>query len=296
MLARAFVLLQYLLPRYWLTRIVYRVARIRWRPVKDLLISGFARLYRVDLDEAAGRAPVDYASFNAFFTRELAAGVRPVDTDPLSLVSPVDGFVSAAGRIERDKLFQAKGLDYSLADLLAVDLQQAGAFANGRFATLYLAPHNYHRVHMPVDGELVAAHYVPGDLFSVNSATVSKLRGLFHRNERVNLHFRTAHGPLAVLLVGALNVGSISTPWTGEIRPRKRGVVEALDLGDDRRTLAKGDLLGWFNLGSTVIVLLPPGGGDWVGNLGPGRAVRMGETIGHSGGGPDRTAAPASHG
>ncbi len=287
MAGRLFVLLQYLLPRYALTRLVYRLARIRWRPVKDALIRGFARLYDVNLDEAAGRTPLDYPTLNAFFTRELAAGMRPVDAAPGSVVSPVDGYVSAAGRIERNTLFQAKGLDYTLEELLAVDLDDAAAYRDGRFATLYLAPHNYHRVHMPVDGELIAAHYVPGDLFSVNSATVYRLRGLFHRNERLNLHFRTARGPMAVLMVGALNVGSITTPWTGEIRPSRRGVVETMELGEASRVLGKGDLLGWFNMGSTVVVLLPLGSVDWAAGLVPDAPVRVGERIGRYAAGHD---------
>lgn len=280
MAARAFVLLQFLLPRFLLTRIVHGVARLRLRPVKNFLIRAFARVYGVNLAEADGRAPQDYPTLNAFFTRALAAGARPVDSNPAVLVSPVDGYVSTAGPIEKNRLLQAKGLDYTLEDLLAVDLDDARAFAGGRYATLYLAPHNYHRVHMPVAGELVAAHYVPGDLFSVNAATVSRLRGLFPRNERLNLHFRTAEGPLAVLLVGALNVGSITTPWTGEIRPRRHGVVEYLELGDANRHLAPGDLLGWFNMGSTVILLLPRGSGEWDPGLIAGRALRMGERIG----------------
>lgn len=280
MAGRLFVLLQYLLPRYVLTRLVHWIARIRWRPVKDALIRSFTRLYAVNLDEAAGRVPVDYPTLNAFFTRELAEGMRPVDPAPDAVVSPVDGYVSAAGPIEQNRLFQAKGLTYTLEDLLAVDLDDARAYRDGQFATLYLAPHNYHRVHMPLDGELVAAHYVPGDLFSVNSATVYRLQGLFHRNERLNLHFRTAFGPMAVLMVGALNVGSITTPWTGEIRPARRGVVEALELGDAARRLRKGDLLGWFNMGSTVLVLLPASRVAWDGELAPDAPVRMGARIG----------------
>ena len=280
MAARAFVLLQFLLPRYLLTRVVHAVARLRLRLVKDCLIRSFARIYGVNLAEAAGWAPHDYPTLNAFFTRELAAGARPVDSDPALLVSPVDGYVSAAGPLEKNRLFQAKGLDYTLDDLLAVDLDDARAYVGGRYATLYLAPHNYHRVHMPAAGELVTAHYVPGDLYSVNAATVSRLRGLFPRNERLNLHFRTAHGPLAVLLVGALNVGSITTPWTGEIRPRRHGMVEDLELGDANRHLAAGDLLGWFNMGSTVILLLPRGTGAWDPGLISGRELRMGERIG----------------
>jgi phosphatidylserine decarboxylase len=278
--ARAFVFLQYLLPRFLLTRVVHGIARLRLRPVKDFLIRSFVKIYKVDLEEAAGRVPQDYPTFNAFFTRELAPGRRPVDPDRAAIVSPADGYVSAAGAIERNRLYQAKGIDYTLEDLLAVDLDDARAYAGGRFATLYLAPHNYHRVHMPAAGELVAAHYVPGELWSVNAATVSRLPQLFARNERLNLHFRTPFGPLAVLLVGALNVGSITTPWTGEIRPRRHGVVEDLHLGEENRNLEPGELLGWFNMGSTVIVLLPGGAGEWDPGLVAGRALRMGERIG----------------
>jgi phosphatidylserine decarboxylase len=171
-------------------------------------------------------------------------------------------------------------LNYSLDELFAIDLDEARAYKNGCFTTIYLAPYNYHRVHMPIAGELVAAHYVPGDLFSVNEATVALVPGLFRRNERVNLHFKTAHGPAALIFVGALNVGSISTPWTGEIRPRKRGVVETLDISTAPRDLGKGDLLGWFNMGSTVILLLPEGFAKWHDTLLPGSNVRMGESIG----------------
>ena len=278
--ARLFVTLQYLLPRYAMTRLVYRLARIRMRAVKDFLIRAFVRLYDVNLDEAAGRTPVDFASLNDFFTRELVPGMRPVDAAPAAIVSPVDGIVSAAGRMDDNVVFQAKGIAYTLEELLAVDLDEARAYRDGCYATLYLAPHMYHRVHMPLDGELVAAHYVPGDLFSVNAATVARLHGLFRRNERLNLHFRTEHGPMAVILVGALNVGSITTPWTGEIRPARRGVVEVRELGPAPRRLARGDLLGWFNMGSTVIVLLPPGVAEWSPELTARHATRMGSAIG----------------
>ena len=166
-----------------------------------------------------------------------------------------------------------------LANLLADD-PECDQWLNGYFCTIYLSPRDYHRVHMPMAGELVAAHYVPGDLFSVNEATVARVPGLFRRNERVNLHFKTAHGPAALIFVGALNAGSISTPWTGEIRPRKRGVVETLDISAAPRDVQKGDLLGWFNMGSTVILLLPEGAAEWHDTLLPGSSVRMGEAIG----------------
>lgn len=280
MRARAFVILQYLLPRRLLTALFHRVARIRVVAVKDALIRGFIRLFDVDLAEIAAEVPRDFRDFNAFFTRELAAGARPIDPAPGSIVSPADGTVSAAGRLREDAILQAKGIDYTLDDLFAIDLEEARRFENGSFATIYLAPHNYHRVHMPLDGELVAAHYVPGDLFSVNDATVKRIPGIFRRNERLNLHFDSAAGPIALILVGALNVGSITTPWTGEIRPRRTGVAAPLDLGRAPRRLARGDLVGWFNMGSTVILLLPEGAGAWREGLGPGATLRMGESIG----------------
>lgn len=280
MTERLFVGLQYLLPRLWLTSAIHRLSRVRTPWLKNALIRGFIRVFGVDLAEVGQEAPHDFRTFNDFFTRELAPGARPVDTADDAIISPVDGTVSAAAAIDENRMFQAKGIDYTLEDLLATDIDHAESFRNGRFATIYLAPYNYHRIHMPLDGRLAAAHYVPGDLFSVNAATVSRVAGLFYRNERLNLHFETAIGPVAVILVGALNVGSITTPWTGEIRPRKRGVVDNFDLGRASRDVGKGDLLGWFNMGSTVIVLLPANGGKWHDSLRAGDTVRMGEAIG----------------
>ena len=280
MRARAFVFLQYLLPRHWMTALVWRIARIRHPATKDFLITRFARLFDVDLEEVKLDVPSGFETFNDFFIRELKDGARDIDDDADAIVAPVDGTVSAAQRIRGDTLFQAKGIDYSLDDLLATDLDEAARFVDGHFATIYLAPYNYHRIHAPLTGELVAARYIPGDLFSVNEATVSKLNGLFRRNERLVMHFRTATGPVAVIFVGALNVGSISTPWTGEIRPRKAGVVDVLDVSSQPQRVEKGDLLGWFNMGSTVILLLPPGACEWDDDLQPGKTVRMGEEIG----------------
>lgn len=280
MFARVFVALQYLLPRHWLTAVVYHIARIRVTLIKNALIRGFIRLYGVDLTEIDREVPRDFQNFNEFFTRQLATGARPIDTKDDAIISPADGTISIASLLESQSILQAKGVDYSLDDLFAIDLDEAHAYSNGSFATIYLAPYNYHRVHAPFDGELIAAHYVPGDLFSVNSSTVAGVRGLFRRNERLNLHFKTAHGPAAIIFVGALNVGSITTPWTGEIRPRKNGVVEPQDLGRASTDLKKGDLLGWFNMGSTVILLLPSGVASWTEDLRPGKTVRMGDAIG----------------
>jgi len=280
MLAKLFAYLQYVLPKYWLTAVIYRLARVRTASVKNFLITRFVQLYDVETSEIKGKLPDDFATFNDFFIRELQDDARPVDRDKKTVVSPVDGIVSQAGSLQGDTILQAKGLDYSLDDLLATNLEEARAFADGTFATIYLAPYNYHRVHAPLAGTLLSASYVPGDLFSVNAATAANIRGLFGRNERLILNLATDRGPAAVILVGALNVGSITTPWTGEIRPRSSGVVENIELGDESTRLEKGDLLGWFNMGSTVIVLLPPGVCAWEDNVHAGGTLRMGEVIG----------------
>jgi phosphatidylserine decarboxylase len=280
MIDRAFVVLQHLLPRHLMTALVWRLARVRTPAVKNRLIKSFVRVFDVNLDEVRLEVPDEFETFNDFFVRELAPGARPLADNADAIISPVDGTVSCAGSIRGQALFQAKSIEYSLDDLLATDLDHASRFVDGRFATLYLAPYDYHRVHAPIAGDLVAASYVPGDLFSVNERTVSRLPGLFRRNERLVMHFQTNVGPVALIFVGALNVGSISTPWTGEIRPRKAGVVEALDISGHTAHVAKGDLLGWFNMGSTVILLLPPGCGEWDAGLQPGTRLRMGEPIG----------------
>ncbi len=280
MLAYAFVALQYILPKHWLTAVTFKLARIRNPRIKNFLIEQFVKLYKVNTDEIRDQLPGDFETFNAFFVRELKDGARPIDDDAASIVSPVDGTVSAAGKLRDNVVLQAKGLDYTLEDLLATDLDEARAYNNGRFATIYLAPYNYHRVHAPFDARLLAARYVPGDLFSVNEATVSKVSGLFRRNERLVMHFTTAHGPAILVFVGALNVGSISTPWTGEVRPRRSGVVDVLGLSSHDTQVARGDLLGWFNMGSTVILVLPDGSVEWGDNLDPGNTLRMGEAIG----------------
>ncbi len=280
MLARLFAYAQYLLPKFWLTSIVYRIARIPHAGFKDFLISRFIQLYGVDTSDTKLSVPDQFLTFNEFFIRELADDARPIDSDANVLTSPVDGTVSQIGQLRGDAILQAKGIEYSLDDLIATDIDDARAYADGSFATIYLAPYNYHRVHAPIAGTLLSASYVPGDLFSVNTVTAETIHGLFRRNERLVLRFNTPHGPAAVIFVGALNVGSISTPWSGVIRPRYSGVVETIELGAEAVTVAKGDLLGWFNMGSTVILLMPPGTCNWHENLTAGVAVRMGEALG----------------
>lgn len=277
---RLFVLLQYCLPKYALTALVYRLTRIRHVAFKNWIIRQFVKLYDVAIDEVAGEVPDDFACFNDFFIRELAPGERQLTSDSRAVACPVDGTVSQAGRLQAGTILQAKGHNYTLKSLLATDVEDARQFADGVFATLYLAPYNYHRVHAPLDGTLVSLHYVPGTLFSVNQATATHIPELFARNERLVCRFETAAGPMLLVFVGALNVGSISTPWTGEIRPRHRGLVESLPIDQSAAgsRVKMGDLLGWFNMGSTVIVVLPDA--EWHDSLRPGNTVRMGESIG----------------
>jgi phosphatidylserine decarboxylase len=280
--SQAFLLMQRLLPQHLLMALVGGVAGIRIRVIKDFLIRTFVSFYKVDTAECARAVPEGFRDFNDFFTRELVEGARPVDGAPASLVSPVDGILSAAGRIDGSSLLQAKGIHYTLEDLLATDLDQAARFREGSFATMYLAPYNYHRVHSPLSGRLIAARYVPGHLYSVNQATVDLLPRLFTRNERLICHFDTAAGPVALIFVGALNVGSVSTPWTGRLRVRKKGVVDDIALAGAgiSADIEKGQMIGWFNMGSTVIVLLPPGTCSWREHLVNGTRLRMGEAIG----------------
>ena len=280
MFGRLIAYLQYLLPRYWLTAITYRIARVQATGFKNLLITRFVRLYDVDTGDVKLDIPDGFKTFNEFFIRELVDEARPIDSNAKALVSPVDGTVSQAGPIRDKLIFQAKRHDYSLEDLLATDLEDANTYRDGEYATIYLAPYNYHRVHAPWTGELVAMRYVPGELFSVNTATASVVPGLFRRNERLIMHFKTSTGPAVLIMVGALNVGSISTPWSGEIRPRKSGIVESVDTRSVTTSVAKGDLLGWFNMGSTVILLLPQGACEWEDTLNPGQPLVMGRMIG----------------
>jgi phosphatidylserine decarboxylase len=278
---RAFVWLQHAIPQHLMTAFFRWLSGVRLVLVKNALIRGFVRLFKVPLEDVARPVPGGFADFNDFFTRELADGARPIDSSPASIVCPVDGIVSATGEIVEDRIFQVKGRHYRLDDLLATDLADAAGFENGRFATLYLAPWNYHRVHTPLAGELTALRYVPGSLYSVNDRTVRALPGLFARNERLAVWLKTEIGAVCVIFVGALNVGSITTPWTGRIIPRKRGVVDDLTpAADDPVMLGKGALLGWFNMGSSVIVLLPPGAGAWHDGLDHGERVTMGTAIG----------------
>jgi phosphatidylserine decarboxylase len=277
---RLFVALQHWLPQHLLSRWMQQLAASRVRPVKNFLIGIFVRRYRPDLSVCTQPDPQRYPSFNAFFTRALHPGARPVDLHPQALVSPVDGTVSQIGVIMGSTLVQAKGHCYSLEALLDSPAW-AQRFAGGSYATLYLAPRDYHRVHMPLAGTLRAAWYVPGALFSVNTTTASSVPGLFTRNERVACVFEDPPAAFALVLIGALLVGSIATLWHGEITPRApRRRCELLPAASGFPLhLAKGDEMGRFNMGSTVILLLPPGLATWLPALAPGSPVRMGQML-----------------
>lgn len=274
---------QYLLPTHAMSRVVHAATRIRSPAFKDMLIRRFMHSYGVTLREAEIQAPTRFEHFNAFFTRALKPEARPVTTDPGALASPVDGTVYQAGDIRAGRIFQAKGRDFSLTELLGGMPGMAAPFMDGRFATIYLAPYNYHRIHTPADAVLKRMAHIPGRLFSVNPPTVRGMDRVFARNERVACVFETPHGPMGVVMVGALFVGSIETVWAGEITPPAgKGVTQHSWSGDDAPRFARGDEIGRFNMGSTVILLFGEKRITWDPELQPDRAVQMGQRIGRS--------------
>ncbi len=272
------VALQYPLPQHALSRLAGRIVRCRWRWFRSRAIRRFVALFRVDLTEAAEPSPDSYCHFDAFFTRALKPGTRPLPRDPDQLASPVDGAVSRADAVEGGRLIQAKGRDYSVEELLGGDPELATPFHGGRFATLYLSPRDYHRIHMPLDGTLRTSLYVPGRLFSVNPATTARVPRLFARNERLAALFDTPVGPVGVVMVGALLVAGIETVWSGwETPPHGRRLRQRTHDGPH---FQRGDEIGRFHMGSTVILLLPPTAeAAWEPGLVPGTPVRMGQPL-----------------
>lgn len=276
-----FIVLQHLLPQHLLSRVAGALADCETPWLKNLLIRSFIRAYDVDMSQAQHPDPEHYRCFNHFFTRALKADARPLPETRDAIVSPADGFISAIGDIHADTLFQAKDHDYSLQALLGGDKERAAPFRNGSFLTVYLSPRDYHRVHIPQAGTLREMIYLPGKLYSVNQTTVDHIPGLFARNERAACLFDTETGPMAVVLVGAMIVGSIETVWAGQVAPAPHG----MQVNDYRREapevhLEKGLELGRFRLGSTVIVLFGPGMASWNDDVGAGTPVRMGQQLG----------------
>lgn len=274
------VLPQYCLPHHLLSRLAGKLVRcdkIWW---KRLFINWFIQHYGVEMSEAQQPDPSQYRNFEDFFIRHLKPDARPLSTGNDHLMSPVDGSISQLGRIEAGTLIQAKGLNYSLSKLLGHDDEYHQIFQNSYFSILYLAPKDYHRVHMPVAGRLLSMRYVPGRLFSVNPLTTQQVSDLFARNERLICHFETAQGPLAVIFVGAMLVASIHTQWQGLITPCRKQ-TQRWDYHDrSDLTFAQGDELGYFTLGSTVILLMQNQQFHWQSEWQSGKPLRLGQLLG----------------
>lgn len=277
-LDRLFILLQHCMPQQLLSRLTGLLADIETQWIKNFLIKTFIAQYKVDMSEAQYADAAQYTSFNEFFTRSLKSGLRPVDPAVSSIVSPADGVVSEAGLIDKTTLLQAKGQHYDLQMLLGGDAVLAKPFENGSFATIYLSPKDYHRVHMPAQGTLLKSIYVPGELFSVNQTTANYVPQLFARNERLICFFDGPNGAFVVILVGALIVAGIETVWSGQVAPKSKTICTA-DYSQ-AITLNRGDEMGRFKLGSTVILLFPEKSAAWSDEIIAGHEVKMGSRIG----------------
>ena len=271
--------LVWLLPTRALSALMFRVAQVRNTAFKNAFMRWFVHKYGVEMEEAEWARVENYEHFNAFFTRALKHGARPQPADTNVFSCPVDGAINQLGAIRNDRLLQAKGHDYSVGALLA-DEELARTYRNGSFCTIYLAPHNYHRVHMPCNGKLRSWAYVPGRLFSVNPSTARAVPGLFARNERMVAVFDTQFGPLALVMVGAIIVGGIETVWNGRLTPpHQRGSLPTYYQPMQPLQLARGAELGRFHIGSTVILLAPPKALAWDVALGAGQSVRLGQAL-----------------
>lgn len=283
MLDRIKIALQHLLPKLWLTQLAGWGAERRGGWLTRLVINLFVRVYQVDMQEAQRPDVAAYPTFNDFFVRPLRDDARPIDSDPNVLVMPADGIISQSGPIKGELIFQAKGHEYTLEALLAGNERLAADFRDGAFVTTYLAPRDYHRVHMPCNGILREMIYVPGDLFSVNPLTAANIPNLFARNERVICLFSTDFGPMVQILVGATIVGSIETAWSGVVTPPREGIIKRwrypLAEEDGAVVLLKGQEMGRFKLGSTVVNLFAPGSVMLGDHLHSGKVTRVGERL-----------------
>lgn len=278
------VLSQYLIPKQLITQLAGKFANLEGGKMTTKVIRWFVKRYQVDMTEAANPDIESYKSFNAFFTRPLREGVRPVA--PADFICPVDGAISQFGKIEHNQIFQAKGHQYTTAALLAGDKNTAARYENGHFACLYLSPKDYHRIHMPCDGTLTKMTYVPGQLFSVNPATARGIPGLFARNERVICEFHSKeHGDFVMVLVGATIVGSMATVWhkapDGIVNPPRRGHIQVWKYDDQDIQLKQNAEMGKFLLGSTVVMLFQPDRISFNNEWHPGKAIRLGECMGN---------------
>lgn len=292
---RLFIVSQYLLPQHLLSRLAGCLAECRVSWIKNSFTQWFVKRFNVDMQEAKVEDPTAYAHFNDFFTRELKEGARPICPQADSLVSPADGAISQLGSITDGRIFQAKGHSFSATELLGGDYSLSAPFMGGQFATVYLSPRDYHRVHMPVTGTLREMIYVPGKLFSVNQTTAENVPELFARNERVVCIFDTEYGPMAMVLVGAMIVASIETVWAGLVTPPKRE-IKRIRYDEAARApirLEKGAEMGRFKLGSTVVLLFGKEQMQWAENLSEQTPVQMGQAMGYRVGSPSLRIEPS---
>lgn len=273
------LLLQYLLPQHILTRLVAKIANCRIPLIKNFVISQYCKFYHIDMTDALEPNPANYPTFNEFFTRALRPGARPITNDQKTIISPVDSKIWQIGQINNDLLISAKGKNFTLEQLF-VNNEDAARFYNANFAVLYLAPSNYHRVHMPIKGKLRSMRYIPGKLFSVNPNTANLIPGVFARNERVVVTFDTVLGTMAIVLVGAMIVGSIKTSWAGMITPNKQKSVINWDYTKQEIVFERGLEIGGFELGSTVILLFPEKTMQWNRPLQKDNSIKMGQSLG----------------
>ena len=270
----------YILPHHVISRVVGKMASCRCKRFKNAFIKFFINRYGVDMSEAVQQDYQTYPTFNDFFIRHLKEGARTYPVAQDAIASPVDGVVSEMGAITDGKLLQAKGRYFSVENLLGKDEEMASLFAKGAFMTAYLAPKDYHRIHMPIDGKLVKMTHVPGRLFSVNPNSVNMVDQLFARNERVVCLFETEVGPMAMIAVGAMIVASIATAWQGVITPPSGKAITVWDYGEEGVSLKRGEEMGYFNLGSTVILLFGEEAINWTPSIQANSELRLGEQIG----------------
>ncbi len=278
-----FVACQRIAPHHAISRCAGWVASSKTPLVKNAFIRWFYKTYQPDMSEAEIEDPFAYTNFNQFFTRALKPGARPLEASATAIASPADGVLSQFGPIAGGRIIQAKGQTFTVGELLGEESSGPSAYDDGQFATVYLSPKDYHRVHMPLAGQLSKMTHIPGRLFSVNAVTTEAVPRLFARNERVVCHFDTEAGPMAVILVGAMIVASIETVWAGTVAPARTGVRHTSYLNTPPIQLDKGAEVGRFFLGSTVVVLLPNSKLKWSAQLAPGSFVRMGQTLGQFG-------------
>ena len=273
------IALQYLLPQHFLSRLLGKLANCRIKPIKNFLITILRKAYKIDMSSALEPNPLNYNNFNDFFTRHLKPEARPIATESNAIISPVDGKVLQFGSCNAQQLINAKGFDFTLSQLLG-DPALAESFNNGQFAVLYLAPNNYHRIHMPLNGKLEKMLYIPGKLFSVSPQIVAAIPNVFARNERVVNIFTTTAGPMAVIFVGAMIVGSIATTWAGTVTADRKATINSWDYSDKNIAFETGAEIGKFMFGSTVILLLPRNSMQWQPTMAVAAPIKMGEKIG----------------